>query len=65
MLKPAFPIDPDGRFRIEGLVAGAAYGLSAFEGGIRHSGKVVAGLVFQPGETRDLGDVKAVREGNP
>jgi RNA polymerase sigma factor (sigma-70 family) len=59
--RPTFPIEPDGRFRIEGLVAGPAYGLQALEGGVQILGDVAKALVFQPGETRDLGEVKVGR----
>ena len=63
--RPTFPIEPDGRFRIDGLVAGAAYGLQAFEGGVQILGDVAKRLVLEPGETRDLGDVKVAHAGNP
>jgi RNA polymerase sigma factor (sigma-70 family) len=56
--RPKFPIEPDGRFRIEGLVAGAAYGLQVLEGGVQIIGGVAEGLVLKPGEARDLGDVQ-------
>jgi hypothetical protein len=59
--RPTFPIEPDGRFRIEGLVAGPTYGLQALEAGVQILGDVAKGLVFQPGETRDLGEVKVGR----
>jgi hypothetical protein len=56
--RPIFPIEPDGRFRIEGLVAGAAYGLKVLEGGVQIIGGVAEGLVLKPDEARDLGDVQ-------
>jgi hypothetical protein len=59
--RPVFPIDRDGRFQIEGLIAGPAYTLEAFKGGVQIVGTVAKNLVFKPGETRDLGDVKPGR----
>jgi RNA polymerase sigma factor (sigma-70 family) len=47
----------DGRFRIEGLIPGVAYDLGASQG-LSFLGDFAAGLKLQPGETRDLGDVK-------
>jgi RNA polymerase sigma factor (sigma-70 family) len=51
----------DGRFRYEGLVPGQSYsahavGDRALKGGF---GVVIDKVVLKPGETRDLGDVKA------
>ena len=59
--RPTFPIEPDGRFRIEGLIAGPVYGLQVLEAGVQLLGDVANGLVFEPGEMRDLGDVKVRR----
>jgi RNA polymerase sigma factor (sigma-70 family) len=56
--RPAFPIESDGRFRIEGLVPGPAYGLKALEGGVKITGDVATRLILKPGEARELGDVK-------
>ncbi len=56
--RPTFPIEPDGRFRIEGLVAGPTYVLQVLQGGVQIIGTPAKGLVLEPGEARDLGDVK-------
>ncbi len=53
--------DADGRFRYEGLVTGQEYsaqavGPEAAKGGF---GVVIDRVVLEPGETRDLGDVRA------
>jgi RNA polymerase sigma factor (sigma-70 family) len=53
--------DADGRLRYEGLVPGQSYsahaiGEQALKGGF---GVVIDKVVLKPGETRDLGDVKA------
>jgi RNA polymerase sigma factor (sigma-70 family) len=52
-------IGEDGRFRIEGLIPGLAYDLGARVGGSTFLGNFATGLTLQPGETRDLGDVRA------
>ena len=52
--------DDDGRFRIEGLIPGVAYDLGARNGNTSF-GTFATGLKLQPGETRDLGDVKAAQ----
>ena len=49
----------DGRFRIEGLIAGMAYDLGTRVSGDTFLGNFATGLTLQPGETRDLGDVRA------
>jgi hypothetical protein len=50
--------DKDGRFRIEGLVPGLRYGMSASIGSMS-VGDVFGDLILKPGETKDLGDVEA------
>ena len=50
-------IGADGRFRIEGLMPGVSYELYTRMGNA-HLGPFASGLKLQPGETRDLGDVK-------
>jgi hypothetical protein len=52
--------DDEGRFRVEAVVAGLRYQVNV-EGKTprRTIGSVKTGLVLRPGETRDLGDVKA------
>jgi RNA polymerase sigma factor (sigma-70 family) len=48
----------DGRFRIEGLIPGVSYNLGLRVGGATFLGDFAKGLTLQPGETRDLGDVR-------
>jgi hypothetical protein len=50
-------ISADGRFRIEGLIGGVRYELLTRLGN-DILGKIAMDLKLQPGETRDLGDVK-------
>jgi len=47
----------DGRFRIEGLIPGVSYELYTRMGNTI-LGEFASGLKLQPGETRDLGDVR-------
>jgi RNA polymerase sigma factor (sigma-70 family) len=47
--------DPDGRFRVEGLVPGLKYGAIGADGS-RGVGILFKDLVFAPGEAKDLGD---------
>ena len=51
--------DDSGRFRIEGLAPGLSYSLGLEDKTMIRSKHVVKGVVIQPGETRDLGDVHA------
>jgi RNA polymerase sigma factor (sigma-70 family) len=51
-------IAEDGRFQVEGLIPGVAYNLGARGGDLSFFGDFATGLKLQPGETRDLGDVK-------
>jgi hypothetical protein len=51
-------VDDRGRFRVEGLVPGVAYDLDARVGN-RLTGVIARGLTLQPGESRDLGEVRA------
>ncbi len=48
----------DGRFRVEGLIPGVAYDLGVRTGNA-YLGDFATSIKLQPGETRDLGDVKA------
>lgn len=50
--------EKDGTFRIEGLVPGLRYSMSAAVGHM-HVGDVFQDVVVKPGEVRDLGDVQA------
>ena len=66
MIRPSasFPdakTDAEGRFRIEGLVPGQSYTGNAVgqEAEKRGFGVVIDRIVLKPGETRDLGDVRA------
>ena len=56
--KQEFLIEPDGKFHIDGLVAGATYRLQVIEGGIKFLGDATPDLILKPGENRDLGDVR-------
>jgi hypothetical protein len=60
-IAPAVPVGEDGRFRIEGLVPGRRYTFSVVKR--RYGlGTIVENLAVAPGETRDLGDVRAKSE---
>ncbi len=48
----------DGRFRIEGLIPGVVYDLTFRIGADTVLGEFAKGFKLQPGETRDLGDLK-------
>ena len=48
----------DGRFRIDGLIPGVVYDLGLRVGSDVVLGDFAKGVTLQPGETRDLGDVK-------
>jgi RNA polymerase sigma factor (sigma-70 family) len=48
--------DAEGRFRVEALVPGLKYNLAWLDAG--RSGLAFSNLILEPGETRDLGDVK-------
>ena len=50
--------DDEGRFKIEGLVPGLKYSLGVGDWKARTYAFVVLDTVFQPGETRDVGDVR-------
>jgi RNA polymerase sigma factor (sigma-70 family) len=50
--------DKEGRFRIDGLIPGSAYGFNTFEEAGRIGKVLYRDLRVQPGETRDLGDVR-------
>ena len=54
------PLGHDGRFRIEGMIPGVTYDLNAIAA-LRLLGDLATGVKLQPGETRDLGDVKVKR----
>jgi RNA polymerase sigma factor (sigma-70 family) len=48
----------DWRFRIEGLIAGVKYDLPLRVGAEKLLGRIGQGISLEPGETRDLGDVR-------
>jgi RNA polymerase sigma factor (sigma-70 family) len=54
--------DPDGRFRVDGLVPGLRYRLDIFHDSGFGGGPIVRDAVLKPGESRDLGDVREQRE---
>jgi hypothetical protein len=63
---PAFVIvkpDPEGRFRVEGLVPGLKYRLDLQKGNypLRFSGASKLNVSVQSGQTKDLGDVQVGR----
>jgi hypothetical protein len=66
---PTIRTDDQGRFRVEGLVPGQSYNGNAVgeEAAKRGFGVVIDRVVLRPGETRDLGDVRArpTRPENP
>ena len=62
--KQEFLIEPDGRFRIEGLVSGAKYRLLVIEGSIGQRGDITPDIRLDSGENRDLGDVKLMPKKN-
>ncbi len=55
---PNFTIDADGRFHLDGLVPGAKYRLQVREGSLTILGDVTREIALEPGETRDLRDVR-------
>jgi hypothetical protein len=55
--KELYHPEKDGRFRIEGLVPGLRYSMSALIGPMI-VGEVFRDLILKPGETKDLGDVE-------
>jgi RNA polymerase sigma factor (sigma-70 family) len=57
----AVTTDKEGRFRLEGLLPGPKFGLTLSQGkpmDANRSAEALKGLILQPGETRDLGDVR-------
>jgi hypothetical protein len=58
---PTIETDDQGRFRVEGLVPGQSYtGNAVGDEAAKHGfGVVIDRVVLKPGETRDLGDVRA------
>jgi RNA polymerase sigma factor (sigma-70 family) len=52
-------VGPDGRFRIEPLVPGLSYSTTIWRGTGMNAGPLFENLVLQPGEVRDLGDVRS------
>ncbi len=56
-LRRRFPLDGEGRFRVDGLVPGLIHEAYALERNIQIIGKVFGDLRVGPGESKDLGDV--------
>ncbi len=50
-------VGEDGRFRFQGLLPGVSYNFGAFAEP-KYLGEIAAGIKVEPGETRDLGDLK-------
>jgi RNA polymerase sigma factor (sigma-70 family) len=54
--------DAEGRFRIEGLIPGLKYNLAPYDrkqtGQVRWQGLAFTGVVLEPGEVKDLGELK-------
>ena len=61
LLPTGLKTDQQGRFRVEGLVPGQEYSgiATSRKPGIGYLGPVIDRVVLKPGETRDLGDVRA------
>ena len=51
-------LDRNGRFRIQGLIPGVRYDVASRTGNTI-LGEICSGLTLRPGESRDLGEVKA------
>ncbi len=57
--------EPDGRFRIEGLIPGLSFASVNSGDVVRFvtlDGQAIENMVLQPGEVRDVGDVKVVSD---
>ena len=50
--------EPDGRFRIDRLAPGQRYTAEVYRGMGQYAGKAFEALVLEPGEVRDLGDIR-------
>jgi hypothetical protein len=56
-----FTTDKEGRFRVEGLVAGLGYSVwQSIKGGVVN---IHPGTTLEPGKNKDLGDIKAANPG--
>ena len=55
---PASNVSTDGRFRIERLVPGQRYSAEVYRGIGWYAGPAFENLILQPGEVRDLGDIR-------
>lgn len=51
-------VEKDGRFRISGVVPGVKYYLALLENGVQLKGYAVKGAMVEPGQAKDLGDLK-------
>ncbi len=56
--KEQFAIEPDRRFKLEGLVPGAKYRLEVLKESVQVLGDLTDDFTLNPGENRDLGDVR-------
>jgi len=59
-------LDKDGRFHVVGLVPGLYYAAGAIDRGVVHIGELFDDTKMEPGEMKDLGDLKVLpyKEGN-
>jgi RNA polymerase sigma factor (sigma-70 family) len=51
-------IEKDGRFRVPAVVPGVKYYLALLKNGVELTGYAVNGAMAEPGQTKDLGDLK-------
>ncbi len=61
LLPTGLKTDKEGRFRVEGMVPGQEYSgiATSRKEGVGYLGTAIDHVVLEPGETRDLGDVRA------
>ena len=56
---PGGPTDEQGRFRLEQLVPGLHYSAELYRGTGIFAGMAFENLVLQPGEVKELGDIRS------